>query len=77
MPAGGTLRVETLAPAVVRWSVDAWRTIHDTRTRDTTMGVHLGDLQTESLRVGDRVNLTFHWSGADRWEGADFVVCVE
>jgi glucoamylase len=77
MPAGRTLRVETLAPAVVRWSVDAWRTVHDTRTRDTTLGVHVADLRTECLRIGDRVNLTFHWSDADRWEGADFVVCVE
>ena len=29
MPAGRTLRVETLAPAVVHWSVDGWRTVHD------------------------------------------------
>jgi glucoamylase len=77
MPPGRTLRVETLAPAVVRWSVDAWRTLHDTRTRDTTLGVHVADLRTECLRTGDCVSLTFHWSDADRWEGADFIVCVE
>ena len=77
MPPGRTLRVETLASAVVRWSVDNWRTVHDTQTRDTTLGVHVADLQTEDLRIGDCVNLTFHWSEADRWEGANFVVCVE
>ena len=41
MPANRTLRVETLAPAVVHWSVDGWRTVHDTATRDTTLGVHV------------------------------------
>jgi len=76
MPAGHTLRVETLATAVVHWSVDGWRTVRDTATRDTTLGVHLADLPTTALRVGDRVELTFYWPDANRWEGADFVVCV-
>ena len=77
MPPGRILRVETLAPAVVHWSVDGWRTVHDTPTRDTTLGVHVADLQTLDLRIGDRVDLTFYWPEADRWEGTDFVVCVE
>jgi glucoamylase len=77
MPAGHTLRVETLAIAVVHWSADGWRTVRDTATRDTTLGVHLADLPTTALGVGDRVELTFYWPDAHRWEGADFVVCVE
>ena len=77
MPPGRTLRVETLAPALVHWSVDGWRVVHDIRTRDTTLGVHVVDLETQGLRIGDRVDLTFYWPEADRWEGTDFVVCVE
>jgi glucoamylase len=77
MAAGLMLRVETLVPALVHWSVDGWRTIHDTDTRDTTLGVHLADLPTSALRVGDRVDFTFHWLEVNRWEGADFLVCVE
>jgi glucoamylase len=77
MPPGRTLRVETLAPALVHWSVDGWRAVHDIRTRDTTLGVHVVDLETQHLRIGDRVDLTFYWPEADRWEGTDFVVCVE
>jgi glucoamylase len=77
MPPGRTLRVETLAPALVHWSVDGWRAVHDIRTRDTTLGVHVVDLETQDLRIGDRVDLTFYWPEADRWEGTDFVVCVE
>ena len=77
MPERRILRVETLAPALVHWSGDNWRTVRDSPTRDTTLGVHVADLETLSLRIGDRVELTFYWPDADRWEGVDFVICVE
>jgi glucoamylase len=77
LPATRTLRVETLAPAVVHWSVDGWDTVHDTPTLDTTLGVHLADLGTKGLAPGDHVQFTFYWQGAARWEGVDFEVCVE
>ena len=47
----------------VHWSVDGWRTVHDSPTRDTTLGVHVVDLPTMRLRPGDRVDLTFYWPG--------------
>jgi glucoamylase len=77
MPAGRSLRVESLAPAVVHWSVDGWRTVHDTATWDTTLGVHVADLHTARLCHDDRVSLTFYWPEVGRWEGTDFLVCVE
>jgi len=77
MPEHKTLRVETLAPATVHWSADGWRTVYDTATRDTTLGVHVADLETHILRVGDRVDFTFYWPETARWEGSDFAVCVE
>ena len=77
MPANRTLRVETLAPAVVHWSVDEWRTMHGTATRDTTLGVHVSDLGTRDLCRGDRVHLTFYWPEADRWEGTNYLICIE
>ena len=73
MPAGSTLRVETLAAAVVHWSADDWRTVHDRVTRDTTLGVHVADLGTMHLACGDRVHFTFYWPAAHRWERVDFV----
>jgi glucoamylase len=77
MPANKTLRVETRAPAVVHWSVDGWRTVHDTATRDTTLGVHVVDLGTMQLCAGEGVHLTFYWPDVDRWEGADFLVRID
>jgi glucoamylase len=72
-----TLRVETLAPAVVHWSPDGWRTVHDTATRDTTLGVYVADLPTAHLPPHDQIDFTFYWPEAERWEGIDYLVCVE
>jgi glucoamylase len=77
VPARRTLRVETLAKALVHWSVDSWRTARDTATDDTTLGVHVVDLPTTRLARGDRVDFTFFWPDVDRWEGTDFFVCVQ
>jgi glucoamylase len=77
MPAGRTLRVETHAPAVVHWSVDGWRTARDATTRDTTLGVHVADLEGPPPVAGERLDLTFYWPESGRWEGVDFWVDVE
>ncbi len=76
MPAGRTLRLETLAPALAHWSVDGWRTVRDLPTRATGLGVHVADLPTEALAAGFEVTFTFFWPEAGRWEGADFSVKV-
>lgn len=76
MPAGRTLRIELLAPAIVRWSADGWRSFADAATRDTGLGAHLVDLPTAELVRGSAVVFTFRWPAADRWEGADFRVEV-
>jgi len=76
IPEGRQLRVETLAPAVVHWSADGWRTIGDLPTRDTGLGLHVADLPTAGLAAGTPIDFTFRWPMADRWEGADFRVIV-
>ncbi|HMF35437.1 MAG TPA: hypothetical protein VKF17_02310 [Isosphaeraceae bacterium] len=73
---GEVLRVEALAPAVVHWSADAWKTSHDRRTRDTGLGVHIADLDTEALKSHDTIELTFDWADPDRSEGRNFAVSV-
>jgi glucoamylase len=77
MPSGKLLRIETLAPAVVHWSADDWRTVQDATTRDTGLGVHTADLQVQRLSGGGRVDFTFHWLDAGRWEGVDFAVQID
>ena len=35
VPRNQTLRLNILSPAIVRWSTDDWKTVHDTETRNT------------------------------------------
>jgi glucoamylase len=77
MPPNRTLRVETLAAAVIHWSIDGWRTAPETATYETTLGVYVADLGTRDLRGGDQVRFTFYWPEAARWEGIDYLICIE
>jgi glucoamylase len=77
IPAGKKLRIEVLAPAVVRWSADEWNTSHDADTAEVGFGVHLVDLPIQDAPRGARVRFTFYWRGARRWEGADFFVLLD
>jgi glucoamylase len=77
VPRGKTLRIVLLSPAMVHWSIDGWKSAHDTDTRDTGLGVHTLDLPTASLQVGGEVVFTFYSPAEQRWEGTDYSVAVE
>jgi glucoamylase len=77
MPAGKTLRIAVMAPAMVHWSHDGWQTAQDISTRDTGLGMCVADLATSTLDAGHTIVFTFFWPGANRWEGTDFDVTVE
>jgi glucoamylase len=77
MPPGKRLRLQTLAPALVHWSTDTWRTTQDSNSRETGLGVHVIDLPTDKLPAGSRVQFTFYWPQQERWEGTNFELCVE
>jgi hypothetical protein len=44
MPPGLTLRIEALAPVLIHWSADDWRSADDLGMRDTDLGVYVADL---------------------------------
>jgi glucoamylase len=73
---GKTLRLEVLAPATVHWSDDGWRTMHDTPTKDSGVGVHCADLLLKHISVGGTVKFTFYWVDAGKWENTDFAVTI-
>ncbi len=74
--AGQNLRVETLSCASLHWSFDGWQTAQDTQTRDTGLGIHIVDLNTEHLERGQQIDFTFYWVEAGKWEGVDYHVVV-
>ena len=77
MPAGKTLRLVTLAPAIVHWSGDGWQTVHDESTRDTGLGIHVVDLPTGRMVSGQAMVFTFFWIEPGSWENANFTVTIE
>jgi glucoamylase len=76
IPIGRNLRVEVLAAAIIHWSGDDWKTITDSKTVDTGLGIHYADLEAAGLSPGDSVVFTFFWSDANKWEGTDFQIAV-
>lgn len=76
LAAGKRLRVETLVPALVHWSVDNWQTSRDCASRDTGLGVHLAALETSDCPSGTSVLFTFYWPEVSRWEASDFTVRI-
>jgi len=77
VPRNKTLRIVLLSLGRVRWSIDNWKTAHDTDTRDTGLGIHVLDLPTASLPAGGEAVFTFFWPNENRWEGTDYKVEVE
>jgi glucoamylase len=77
IPAHRALRVEVQSPATIHWSPDGWKTILDTATRDTGIGLHVADLATADLPPGHIVRFTMRWGGEDAWEGTDYEVRIE
>lgn len=76
VPRNKTLRLVLLSAAQVRWSIDGWKTVQDTNTRDTGLGIFTLDLPTASLPSESQVVFTFYWTQENRWEGTDYVVTI-
>ncbi|HVB55784.1 MAG TPA: hypothetical protein VNE63_05030 [Candidatus Acidoferrales bacterium] len=71
---GTNLQIELLAPALVHWSIDNWKTVADVKTTDSGLGLYYVDLPTKKLPSGGKVIFTFFWRDACKWEGANWEV---
>ncbi len=76
LPPGQLLRIELMAPAVIHWTADDWKTCQDLKTHDAGLKIHLADLPTQSLPEGKQIKFTFYWPDASHWEGNDFMVRI-
>lgn len=78
MRTGRTLRLEVLAPARARVTLDGRKTWVDLEARDTTLGVWLVDVpDSDRVPSGGVIDFTFWWPDVGRWEGRDFRVIVQ
>ena len=79
LPFARILRIETLARTIVHVGADGWSDVRDIAAVDTGLGVWVVDLDTGALpltRHVKRINFTFYWPDAARWEEVDFEVLV-
>ena len=74
--AGKILRVELQEPALVHWSRENWRTSRDVMTTAVPFGMHVVDLDTADLAVGDEIVFTLYWNEERRWDGQDFRIRI-
>ena len=64
------------APARVRFGVDGWQGIDELATAPGGLGLHVVDLPTAALRVGQRIDFALFWVESASWEGSDYAVQV-
>ena len=67
-------RIETLAMAKVHWSVDGWKTVNDTLTNASGLGIYFADVPANGLSTGTKIIFTFYWIDSGNWENVDFEV---
>ena len=69
------LRIETIAPAKIRWSVDEWNNLQEVYTIDMGLGIHYFDLSAEKL-TGPKIQFTLYWLESEEWTGKDFEIRI-
>ena len=75
IPKNKNLRIELLAVANVHWSLDNWKTCHDTETSDTKLGIHLVDIDLKKS-LSEEIQFTFFWKKANHWENKNYQVPI-
>ena len=72
---GHVLRIQVPASFRLRWSDDEWKTVKDTRSSPTTLGVEFVDIPIPAAQRAP-IRFTFFWTARDAWEGRDYMVSV-
>jgi glucoamylase len=72
---GYTLRVQVPAPFRLHWTSDEWRSVRDTRSRATALGIEFVDIPIPAAQQAP-IRFTFFWPESNSWEGRDYIVEV-
>ena len=74
--AGSLLRIQAEAPFILHWSRDRWRTVTDTSSTMTPLGLTHVDIEIAPSESGPLV-FTLHWRDPDHWEGRDYSIEIK
>jgi glucoamylase len=72
---GYVLRIQAQAAFRLHWSDDEWKSVKDTSSSATTLGVDFVDIPISAAQQAP-VRFTFFWTTSDSWERRDFTVSV-
>ena len=75
VPAGGLLRIQASSPFVLHWSNDEWKTVRDTSSVPTAVGVEYTDIQVADSQTAP-LRFTFYWPQDTQWQGTNYQVDV-
>jgi glucoamylase len=73
MPKGRTLRIPLRNSFRLTWSVDNWKTVNESDSMATAVGIQYADIPTTAATPGP-VKFTFYWVDAGHWEGVNYQV---
>jgi glucoamylase len=72
---GYVLRIQVPATFRLHWSDDEWKTVKDTPSSATTLGVEFVDIPILAAQQAP-IRFTFFWTASGHWEGRDYLVSV-
>jgi len=80
---GYTLRIQALAPFCLRWSMDEWQTVNNTKSTATTLDIDFVDIsipyEMASFHAADQqfpIYFTFFWVASNQWENRNYEVTI-
>ena len=69
---GQNLRLDLAAESIVRYTRDDWKTQADVATSPTVLGLHIAELPTAGMAVGDKLVFTWRRKADEVWRGQNF-----
>lgn len=69
---GQNLRLDLAAESIVRYTRDDWKTQADVATSATALGLHIAELPTAGMAVGDKLVFTWRRKADEVWRGQNF-----
>jgi glucoamylase len=73
---GYVVFIALLQPSLIHWGIDDWKTPKDEETEETGIGLHVIELDSSSLKVGQRIDFTWRHRDSDEWSGENYCISV-
>lgn len=73
---GYTLRIQAPGAFRLHWSRDDWKTVADTQSTPTSLGIEFVDIETQTTQDMP-IRFTFFWTESNKWDERDYQVALK